>query len=127
MSGNAELDTKEALFASAPLVALVGTNDDGVTKIFPDEIPEKDQVPAVVYERSDSQPEHTLDGTLVASRVAMSVTGWAKTRAAANALLTAITNAMEAGQFALTGTNVVHETELDEYAAVGVFDVWEFY
>lgn len=122
---NAEQQTKEALFASSALLVLVGVNADNVYKLFPDEIPEKDALPAVVYERVDAQPEYTLEGDLAASRVSMSISGWAKTRAQANAIGLAITDAMTAAGHAQTSASGPYEPELDEYAAVRIFDVWE--
>lgn len=130
---SAEQDVKDALFASAALLALVGLDGLGNVKIYPDEIPEGEAVPAVVYERPDSQPEYTLDGALAVTRVSISITCWAKTRTAANAIALEVVGAMYAAGLSptpnkggdQTAGGSVYEPELDEYGAVRVFDVWE--
>lgn len=130
---SAEQDTKDALFASTALLALVGTDSNDAVKIYADEAPEGESVPFVVYERDDTRPEYLLDGTRGPTRVAITLTCWAKSRAAANAIgLEAELAMFEAGQTPTTDKggeqtsgSSQYEPELDEYAAVRVFDVWE--
>lgn len=122
---SAELQTKTALFASAGLLAAIGANENGTAKLFPDEIPDDTELPAGQYARGDSQPEYTLDSTLAASRVVMSVVIWAKTRAQADAIALQVTDAMTTAGHAQTSSTNTYEAELDEYAALRVFDVWE--
>lgn len=116
---SAEQVTAEALAAGATLTALVGTN------LFPDEIPQDKSIPACTYERQDSLPEFTLDDTLTAEKVQIAVTGWAKTRTEANAIADAAVSAMAAGGYLKVNRNAAYVPELDEYAAVVVFEVWE--
>lgn len=136
---SAEQDVKDALFASAPLLALVGTASDGTVKIFPDEVPEADtsgqrvDPPAITYERNDTQCEYTLDGALAAARISMNTATFAKTRVEANAIALAVSGAMrDAGLSPTpakggegTGGNSDYVEDLDLYVAVRPFDVWE--
>lgn len=125
-SDPAELQTKDALFASASLLTAIGTNSNGSAKLFPDEIPDETMLPAGCYARADSTPENLLGGAGPV-RVSMSVIVWAKTRAQANSLATLVVAAMIAAGHMENGagsTNT-YEEQLDEYAAVRVFDVWE--
>jgi len=118
----AELQTKAALFASTALLALVGD------QITPDEIPEEvtpAMLPAIAYERGNTEPEYTLDNTLAASRVSMVVTIWALSRKQANEVAVAVTNAMHDAGHAQTDREVAYEPELRQHAAILTFDVWE--
>jgi hypothetical protein len=115
----AEQQTKDALVAAAPLVALVG---DG---IYPDEAPQAKAVPFVVFERGDTAPSYCMNDDLAASLITMTITAWAKTRSAANEIGIAITNAMHTAGHVQTSNSSAYEPEADEYAAVLGFDVWE--
>jgi hypothetical protein len=121
---SAEQQTKDALLASSGLVALVGD------AIYPDEVPEDFEFTtgtpaAVAYERGDSAPNYVLDGELHSTRVSMNVTVWAKTRSKANEVALAVTDAMQAQQNWQTAAGSAYEPELEEYAAIRTFDVWE--
>lgn len=121
-SDSAELQTKNALFASSELLALVNS------QITPDELPEEttaEMLPAIMYERGDTEPEYTLETELVASRVSMNVTVWAMSRSKCNEVAAAITAAMHEAGHAQTEREAVFEPELRQHAAVLTFDVWE--
>lgn len=116
---NAEQQTKEALLASSALVSLVDH------RITPDEIEEDAPLPAISFERGATEPQYTLETVLSASRVAMTITVWALSRSSANQVADAITTAMHTAGHAQTSREAVFEPELDQYAAVMAFDVWE--
>lgn len=125
----AELQTKAALFASAPLLALVNS------QITPDEIPEETKItpdedapvtyPAISYERVGSDPEHTLDSVLRASRVSIEIQIWGTSRSACNQVAALVTAAMHEAGHAETDRKSAFETELRQHAAILTFDVWE--
>lgn len=120
---SAEQQTKDALVASADLIALLGD------AIYPDEIPEDfvftaDNA-AIAYERVDSKPNYTLEGDLHSSKVSMNVTVWSKSRAKTNEVALAVTSAMNAAQNWQTAADSAYEPELEQYAALRTFDVWE--
>jgi hypothetical protein len=115
----AEVQVKTALLSDAALIALVGD------RIDPDEIAADSPLPALAYERGNSQPEYGLDNTLYASNVTVAVTVWAKTRVSANQVADAVVAAMAAGGYVESSRASAHEPELDEYAVVLSFEVWE--
>lgn len=126
---SAEQQTKDVLVASAGVLALVP-----VGGIFPDEVGNRDDgtpyeitdtTPAIVFERVDSTANYTLNGELHSSLIKMSVTVWAKSRAKANAVALAVTNAMQEQQNWQVAADSAYEPELQEYAAIRTFDVWE--
>lgn len=117
---SAELQTKEALLASAPLLALVPSG-----KITPDDIDEASELPAICYERGSTAPEGVLDDPVVASRVSMNILIWATSRKSANEVAVAVTAAMHEAGHAQTERDSEFEPELRQHAAVLTFDVWE--
>jgi len=120
---SAEKQTADAMLASASLLALVPQEN-----IYPDEIEEKWDVsngPAICYERGDSTPNYTLNGTLHSSRVTIIVTCWAKSRSLANAVALKVSEAMAAVQNEQVSQGSGYEPDLEEYAAIVAFDVWE--
>jgi hypothetical protein len=120
---SAEQQTRDCLLGWAPLIALVGSDH-----IYPDEIEEGYDLingPALTYERGNTDPTYTLDGTLQCSKVQMIVTCWAKTRSSANATALAAVDAMQAQQNEQVSRDAAYEPELEEYAAIVTFDVWE--
>lgn len=125
-SDSAEKQTIDALLASSTLATAIGTNDNGNVKFFPDEVPEETALPAGCYLRSDSTPEILLEGRGPV-RVSMSVIVWAKTRAIADQLATLVVLAMANAGLMENGSGATntYEEQLDEYAAIRVFDVWE--
>lgn len=116
---SAETITKDVLTGSAGVTALVSV------RIWPDELPQKTAKPAITFERQGDQREYTLDNTLAATKVSMAVTGWAATRASANAVGAAIVAAFAAAGMVCESQDAVYVPELDEYAAVVVAEVWE--
>lgn len=119
MSTPAEQQTKEALLGAAPLATVPQVS------IWPDEAPQEQEVPFVVYERATTQPSYCMNDDIAASNVTMVVTCWAKTRSQANQIGVAVTNAMHAAGLTQSSQSSVYEPEADEYAAVLGFDVWE--
>jgi hypothetical protein len=115
----AEEQVKTALLANAALIALVGD------RIDPDEIAPNSSLPALAYERGESIPEYGLDNTLFACKVSMNVTVWAKTRAVANQVADAVVAAMLTATYVEASRGSAYEPELDEYAVVLSFEVWE--
>ncbi|MGL6245645.1 DUF3168 domain-containing protein [Pseudomonas sp.] len=77
---SAERQLYEALSGWVGLAALVGG------RIYPDAIPEKQPLPAVVYSRAGTNPTRTIDGRLVCEDVRLAMTAWARTREEAGAV-----------------------------------------
>jgi len=77
---SAESQLYAALSGRAGLAALIAD------RIYPDAIPEKKPLPAIVYIRASTSPTFTIGGVLICEDVRFSVTAWAATREAANAV-----------------------------------------
>jgi hypothetical protein len=127
---SAEEQTKTLLTGAAGLLALLPSVGDKqpIDRIFPDEIPEDcliEDGPAVAFERIDSQPNYTLVGELHSAKVQIAVTAWAKTRAAANAVALQVETAMAQEQNEKVSQGSAYQEELDQYASILAFDVWE--
>jgi hypothetical protein len=115
----AETQTLAALAAWAPLTALVAD------KITQDEIDEGDDLPAIIYERAETEPVATLVAPTDEARVTMRLTAWGKTRKSANAVAKAATDAMHAAGFPQQERSTAFEPELEEFATILTFEVWE--
>jgi hypothetical protein len=129
-SDSAELQTKAALFASTALLALVTPAGGTEAQITPDEIPEsvtREMLPAISYERSGSQPEHTLESELAASKVQIDVTVWATSRSSANQVAAAVSAAMHEAGHTESDRDSDVDAELRLHAAIVTFDVWELH
>lgn len=80
-----------ALTGNVPLAALVGT------RVFPDQLPQETQVPALVVTVISDVPESSLDGASSAavSNALVQVDVYAKTREETRAVATAVKDAMD--------------------------------
>lgn len=76
------------LSAAAGVTALVGT------RIYPDLIPEEKATPYIGYERVSTEPAATLEGTILAEKIGITIACWADTRIAAEQLADAVRTAM---------------------------------
>lgn len=115
---SAETDLYAALSGRAALTALVGL------RIYPDAIPEDDDLPAVVYQRSGTEPITTLQNITVAEHVTFGITAWSKTRIAADAVADEIVTALSGANNPLTGRSSGFDSEMGLYAVTVECDWW---
>lgn len=87
---SAETELYAALSGSAGLDALVSG------RIYPDAIPEDQQLPALVFGRVSSDPVVTIDNVVLAEFARLNVTAWAATRTSAEACADAVCTALAA-------------------------------
>jgi hypothetical protein len=110
------------LSAYAGVTAIVGAGAGA--RIYPDEAKEGAALPLIVYNQGTALPEFTLNNALAATQNSISVTCWAATRIAAEALADAVVLAM-AAQGEIHGPR---DSDFDEanqaYAAVITFTFW---
>jgi len=107
---SAETELYAALTSQAGLTALVGN------RIYPDAIPENVALPAVVFVRASTQPTHTLGGVLVCEFVSFTLTAWAESRAAAEAVADQISAALALSQNLPLGRSSGFDNEVGLYA-----------
>lgn len=119
----AEEQTYAALSAWVPLTLLVGD------QIYPDEMPQGKTPPAVVFERTGTQAEITLDNVSMGGRVQIMVTCWVKGeeggRFLANKIAREISAAMLDAKGEETDRSSQYVAEANEYAVAMSFDIWE--
>ncbi len=89
----------------AGLTALVGS------RIYPEEVPETEKLPAVTYILVSSEFVHTLDGKATLERPVYQYTAYADTKAAARAVAAQISLALSDYHGTLSGV-VVQKIEL---------------
>ena len=90
-----ESDFYTLLSGNSGVTALVGT------RIYPDELPEECDYPAVVFARTrtDEVPYRTVSGQTMGADVDLAVSCWAETRTAADAVAVAIEAALSGTAF----------------------------
>jgi hypothetical protein len=85
---SAETTVYSVLSAAAGVTALAGS------RIYPDELPEDYDLPAVVFGRTATELVATIHGTLAARRARIQVNCWAKERLDAETLADAVQAAL---------------------------------
>lgn len=116
---SAEIDVYTALKNAVGVTAIVAG------RIYPDVAQQNVLPPLIVFERTASEPVTTIhDGAPVASKVTVSVSGWATTRLLAEQI-------GDAAQLALHTVGISvnrfghYDDQVAAYASVIEFEVWE--
>lgn len=120
---SAEVQTKTVLLAASAVTSLVGTGDNA--RVYPDVIAAEAALPAIMYQRSETEKFGTLDESVSCKRVSIDITCVADTREGAEALGDAVEAAMEAAHHHCTGRIGASDPESQTYGAVMTFNVWE--
>ncbi len=115
---SAETELYAALSGFAGLTALVST------RIYPDAVPEGNALPAVVYQRLETELTMTIGSVAVAEDVKFSIAAWAETRAAADAAADQIALALSAAGNPATDRSAEHDAELGAYACTTTCQWW---
>lgn len=119
MSADAETIIYSALSGWPALHAAVDFH------IYPDEAPEGQPPPFVVFERANSQPIYTIHGQLIAQEVSMNVYCVAATRLQADSIGNTAIDAMRAAGVVSSQRVGIHDPDTGSDACVLTFDVWE--
>lgn len=120
MSADAETILYSALSNWPALQAVIGLN------VYPDEAPEGQPPPFIVFERANSQPTWTIHGDLVAQEVSMTVYCIALSRLQADSLGNLAVNAVRANGGNVSSQRVgIHDPDTGSDACVIDFEVWE--
>ena len=112
----------DTLRNAAAVTAIVGTG--GAARIYPDVLPEESVLPAITFERTTSDPQYGLDGTVHVTRATMAVVSWATTRVAAEALADQIAAAMTAATIPPEARAGEFDVETESAAVALTFDIW---
>lgn len=121
---SAETVVYSTLTGAAAVAAIIGAPPNA--KIWPDEAEDENaKPPLIVFERTSSEPEYTLNNTLAATRVLMHVTCWHVTRLGAETLGDAVQAALLAAGYPHTARESAFDDETDAYAAVLAVEIWE--
>lgn len=115
---SSETDLVTALKADAGVNAIIAG------RIFPMLRPQGESLPALVYERSSTNPVNHLQGSSGLDGVALRITSWAPSYKAAQQLAAAVRAAMAAA----TGFKSVYQNQQDSYDnTVGQYGVVQEY
>ncbi len=115
---SAETDLYAALTARAGLVAIVGT------RIYPDAIPEEQDLPAVVYQRSSTSLTTTLANVTVVEEVRFGISAWATTRTVAESIADEIAVALITAINPIVDRQTGYDHETGLYAVTVECDWW---
>lgn len=116
---SAETDLRALLISTAGVTALVGQ------RIAADRIEQGAARPFIVFTRTGTERERTLDGGVAATRVALLVQCWADTRVQAEQVADAVETAL-ASVFQNTGDRSgTYEPDLDLEGALIPVEWWE--
>ncbi len=115
---SAEAELYAALSGFSGLAALVGA------RIYPDAVPEGNALPAVVYQRLETELTTTISGAVVAEDVKFSIAAWAETRAAADASADQIALALAAAGNPATDRSAEYDAEIGAYACTTACQWW---
>jgi hypothetical protein len=88
--------------------ALAGVVD---ARIYQDLIPQAEDLPAVVYSRTGTEPVQTVHGVNVAAFAQIQVQAWARTRAQAEQVSAAIVAALDAAGEPYTARAALYDEE----------------
>lgn len=116
---SAEDQLYAALAGHTPLTALV---DD---RVYPDYVPPKIQLPAVAFNRADTEFINTLSQLAVASKASIEVVSMAATRSAADEVALACQQACIAAGFPPVNRRTDFDADLNIWATVITVDIWE--
>ena len=116
---SAETEMRALLVADAAVAALVAD------RISADRIEQGSQRPFVVFTRTNTNREKTLDGTIVGVLVSMVVQCWADTRQAADALADAVQDVIEEQYHTVSSRESDYDGDLDLEAAMLSVEWWE--
>lgn len=101
----AEQTLYRILAADTSLAGLVDT------KIYQDIIPQPDDLPAVVFSRTSTEPVQTIHGVNIAAFAQLQVQVWAKTRSTAESVSAAIVDALDAAGEPYTARGALYDEE----------------
>jgi Protein of unknown function (DUF3168) len=101
-----------------PLTSLVGT------RIYPEVIAQGEDLPAVVYSKTDSEVYNQLLGTAGITRHRFTVQSWSLTRDEAENVLDKAADALAAQVIPIESRAATFDTEVGLHAAALEFDYW---
>jgi hypothetical protein len=101
----AEQTLYRILADDSQVIGLVGT------KIYQDIIPQPDELPAIVYSRTSTEPVQTIHGVNIAAFAQIQVQVWAKTRSMAESVSAAIVGALDAAGEPYTARGALYDEE----------------
>jgi hypothetical protein len=81
------------------------------TRIYQDVIPQPDELPAIVYSRTSTEPVQTIHGANIAAFALIQVQVWAKTRGMAEQVSAAIVAALDAAGEPYTARGALYDEE----------------
>lgn len=102
---SAEQTLYRILAADTSLAALVDT------RIYTDVIPQPDELPAVVFSRTSTEPVQTIHGPAVGAFVQIQVQTWARARAVAEQVAGAIVAALAAENESYVARGALYDEE----------------
>lgn len=118
MSAEASLQTLLAAAAAVTALAAGRIAQDRAEQGWP--------APFVIYSRTDTDKQTTLDGAVIAAKVTLDLQCWADTREAADALADACEAAIDGGaDGSVTGRATAYDSDLDLEATTLVVEWWE--
>lgn len=116
---SAEDQLYAALSVFAPLTALVET------RVYPDYVPLKILLPAVAFNRADTEYINTLSALAVAAKASIEIVSMASTRSAADAVALACQQGCVAANFPPVNRRTDYDADKDIWATVITVDIWE--
>jgi len=116
---SAETSLYSALSGNGAVSALVGT------RVYPDIAPQEGSLPAIVFERSDTEYVNTIHGTAVAQRASMEIWCMAETRASAEQVCNAVETAARAADFITISRRAEFNAEQMMWGSVLSVDFWD--
>lgn len=100
------------------VIALVGD------KIYPDELPQEQALPAVVYGRVSTEPIYTLNNTHAATRSRLQAVCWARRRNDAETLADAVMVAALVDGYPTLARSAELDPTTEAHAVTLEFDMW---
>lgn len=116
---SAETDLRTLLLGTPTITSLVGS------RVTADRIEQGALRPFIVFTRTGTERIQALDGTVHAVKVVLELQCWADTRAAADAVAYAVTNALESVYQVVLSQDSAYDAELDLEAATLSVDWWQ--
>jgi hypothetical protein len=115
----AETDLYRILDADTTLAGLVDT------RIYQDVIPQADELPAVVFSRTGTEPVQTIHGPAVGAFAALQVQIWARTRASAEAVAAAVVAALNASGESYVARGALYDEETKSHGIAVDVSIFE--
>lgn len=116
---SAETSLYSALSGDAGVTAIVAG------RVYPDVAPQGSALPAIVFERTQTDYLNTIHGTAIAQKASLEVWCMAETRAQAEALCNAVETAARTADFITMGRRAEFDNEQMLWATVLSVDFWE--